>query len=502
LRERALDYPPFRAVTASSGGWAYPLSIGTSRTATERRGRTRRRRRPPAPAGARTLRLVAGAACLVAALSLASAAHAQDAEAIVGLRLDGVVDPFIADHLRGQIEQAQIDDAPAVLLTIDTPGGLGSSMREITQAIMGSDVPVIGYVSPEGARAASAGAFVLLSCPVAAMAPGTNVGAATPVGISGVVENEKATNDAAASIYSIADTYGRNAELAETFVTDAASISAQEALDENVIDVIAPSTDVLLGDLAGTTVTLADGSTVTLPQDLAERPIDERSMSPLVGFLHELFDPNLAFLFFWLGLALIVLELLVPGHIFSGTVGTILLIIAVVSFGLLPVRLAGILLLIAAVALLLVELSAPGLGVWGIAGIVCLVLGGVFLFNGSGGVHVSPVVIALVAIGAALFFGIAVSKVLQIRKLPAAQGPDVIVGREGVVVGDGIGPDGGVVRVAAEEWRARSDAAPLPGGTPVTVTALDGLVLTVEPLPHEDATAAVPTPATEGGNDR
>jgi membrane-bound serine protease (ClpP class) len=420
----------------------------------------------------------------------------------VALRLDGVVDPFIADHLRGQIEQAQVDDAPTVLLTIDTPGGLSSSMREITQAILGSDVPVIGYVSPEGARAASAGAFVLLSCPVAAMAPGTNVGAATPVGLAGVVENEKATNDAAASMRSIAETYGRNAELAETFVTDAVSISAQQALDGDVIDLIAPSGEALLNELAGSSVTLGDGSTVTFPADLAERPIDERTMSPLVGFLHTLFDPNLAFLFFWLGLALIVLELLVPGHIFSGTIGTLLLIIAIVSFGLLPVRLAGILLLIAAVVLLLVELSAPGLGIWGLAGIVCLVLGGVFLFNGAGGVQVSPVLIGIVAIGAALFFGIAVAKLLQIRHLPAAQGPDVVVGKQGVVVGDGFGPDGGVVRVAAEEWRARSAAGALPGGTRITVTAIDGLVLTVDPLHDEGAPAGVPTPSTEGGNDR
>ncbi|MFN8231996.1 MAG: nodulation protein NfeD [Actinomycetota bacterium] len=463
------------------------------------------RRRSPArtSAGTRRLRIAFGLLGLAAGMLMSGAARAQDGAQIVGLRLEGVVDPFIADHLRGQIEQAQVDDAPAVLLTIDTPGGLSSSMREITQAILGSDVPVIGYVSPEGARAASAGAFVLLSCPVAAMAPGTNVGAATPVGISGVVENEKATNDAAASIYSIADTYGRNAELAETFVTEAASISAQQALDEDVVDLIAPSTEALLTDLAGTTVTLADGSTVTLPSDMARLPIDERSMSPLVGFLHQLFDPNLAFLFFWLGLALIVLELLVPGHIFSGTVGTLMLIVAVVSFGLLPVRLAGILLLIAAVVLLLIELSAPGLGVFGFAGIVCLVLGGLFLFNGAGGVHVSPALIGAVAVGAALFFGIAVAKLIQIRKLPVAQGPEMILGKRGVVVGDGFGPDGGVVRVAAEEWRARSDAGALPGGTRITVAAIDGLVLTVEPIPHEDDDqAAAPTPATEGGNDR
>jgi membrane-bound serine protease (ClpP class) len=439
-----------------------------------------------------------GLLLLAAALSLGSAARAQGADPIVGLRLEGVVDPFVADHLRGQIEQAQVEDAPAVLLTIDTPGGLASSMREITQAILGSDVPVIGYVSPEGARAASAGAFILLSCPVAAMAPGTNVGAATPVGISGVVETEKATNDAVASIRSIAETYDRNADVAASFVSDAASITANDALEQDVIDLVSPSTEALLETLAGSTVILADGSEVVLPSDLADRPIDERSMSPLVGFLHQLFDPNLAFLFFWLGLILIVLELLVPGHIFSGTVGTLLLIIALVSFGMLPVRLAGILLLIAAVVLLLVELSAPGLGIWGIAGIVCLVLGGVFLFNGTGGVQVSPVVIGIVAIGAGLFFGVVVAKVLEVRKLPVAQDVGTVVGKGGVVVGAGIGPDGGVVRVAAEEWRARSDAGAIPGGTPVKVTSLDGLVLTVEPQPLDDAPADVSTPGTEG----
>ena len=192
------------------------------------------------------------------AAGTAAQAQAPDTPAIVGLRLNGVVDPFLADYIRRGVESANDDGAPAVLIWIDTPGGLSSSMREMTQAILGSRIPVICYVAPEGARAASAGAFVLMSCPVAAMAPGTNVGAATPVGVSGVVLQRKVTEDAIASIRSMAEIYDRNADVAESFVRDATSISAEQALDENVIDLIEPSDDALLADVSGTTVTLGD----------------------------------------------------------------------------------------------------------------------------------------------------------------------------------------------------------------------------------------------------
>ena len=168
-------------------------------------------------------------ACLSFCLIATQSAQAQTTSAIVSLHLDGVVDPFVADYLRGAIEDANDAGNPAILIQIDTPGGLGSSMREITQAILGSNVPVICYVAPEGARAASAGAFVLMSCPIAAMAPGTNVGAATPIGISGITLERKVTNDAVASIRSMAEIYGRNADVAESFVRDATSISATPA---------------------------------------------------------------------------------------------------------------------------------------------------------------------------------------------------------------------------------------------------------------------------------
>jgi membrane-bound serine protease (ClpP class) len=438
-------------------------------------------------------RTLVGAMLLVA--GLASMASAQPAQAsVVHLSLGGVVDPFVADYVRNGIEGA--DEAPAVLLTIDTPGGLDSSMREIIKAIQASRTPVICYVSPEGARAASAGAFILMACPVAAMAPATNVGASTPVGIGGVTLARKIEQDATATIRALAEQRGRNAELAAKFVTESKSITAQEALDGNIIDLLASSERELLKRVDGMSVQVVDGATATV--HTAGASIADVDMTPGIAFLHTLFDPNLAFIFFWLGLALIVLELIVPGHIFSGTVGTILLLTSIVSFGLLPVRLIGIALLVASVVFFVIELKVPGLGIWSVAGIVSLVLGGLFLFDPAGGVRVSPLAITPVAVFMALFFGFVVSKAFAMRHMPPPLGAHEVVGREGVVLGGGLDPEG-VVRVAAEEWRAISPGGSVAPGTKVRVTRLDGLVLTVEPLEHEHAPTGGAAPA-QGGN--
>jgi membrane-bound serine protease (ClpP class) len=441
----------------------------------------------------RTARILIGVVLLVAGLT--STASAQSApRPVIHLSLEGVVDPFVADHLRSGIESA--DEAAAVLLTIDTPGGLDSSMREIIKAIEASPTPVIAYVSPEGARAASAGAFILMAGHVAAMAPATNVGASTPVGIGGVTLARKVEEDAAATIRTLAEDRDRNGELAESFVTESKSITAEEALEGNVIDLIASSEAGLLDRVDGTEVRMADGGTVTL--ETAGAAIEDRPMSPGAGFLHDLFDPNLAFIFFWLGLALIVLELIVPGHVFSGTIGTILLLTSIASFGFLPVRLIGIAFLVASVVFFVIELKVPGLGIWSAAGIASLVLGGLFLFDTSGGVRVSPFAIVPVAVFMALFFGFVVSKALAMRHLPAAQGAQAVVGREGVVLDGGLDPEG-IVRVAAEEWKATSSAGRVPAGTKIRVTRLDGLVLTVEPLEAEHAPTGGASPG-QGGN--
>ncbi len=443
---------------------------------------------------------VGATAAIAAALmltGLAGQAHAQSGQPVIAaVDLNGVVDPIVADHIVSVIQRANDDQDAAVLLTIDTPGGLGSSMDEIDEAILNSAVPVIGYVAPSGARAASAGAFVLMSSPVAAMAPGTNVGASTPIGLSGGDLSDKVTNDAAASMRKLAQTYGRNADVAETFVTTATSITAEEALAQNVIDLIAASQDDLLAQLDGTDVTLANGSTVTL--HTAGATIDEEPLGGFFGFLHTLLDPNLAFIFFWLGLGLVILELIVPGHIFSGTIGTILLILAFVSFGVLPVRIIGIALLVLSVIAFIIELKAPGFGVWGGVAIVALLLGGWFLYDRAGGVEVSPAVLVGVAIFAGLFFGLVVVKALAIRHVPPAQ-LRPIVGADGVAL-NSIGPNGGLVRVSAEEWQAVTAGERIREGTPVHVLSIDGLVLTVEAITDEHAPAGQRAPVSEGGN--
>jgi membrane-bound serine protease (ClpP class) len=424
----------------------------------------------------------------------APTAQAQTASGTVTqLSLTGVVDPFVADYLRTGIRRAEGD--AAILLTIDTPGGLDSSMREIIKAIQGSSTPVVCYVSPSGARAASAGAFILMSCPVAAMAPATNVGASTPVGVGGVTLSRKIEEDAAATMRSLAQQRGRNADLAASFVTESKSITAEEALDGDVIDLIAASKRSLLDRIDGERVRVGGGGVLTL--HTAGAPIVLRPIGAGIGFLHDLFDPNLAFIFFWLGLALIVLELIVPGHIFSGTVGTILLILSIVSFGLLPVRLIGIALLVASVVFFVLELKVPGLGAWSAAGIASLVLGGLLLFDSAGGVRVSLFTIVPVAAFMALFFGFVVSKALAMRHMPPPLGPQAVVGREGVVVED-LDPEG-IVRVAAEDWKATSSAGRIPAGSRIRVTRLDGLVLTVEPVEPEHASAGGAAPA-QGGN--
>ena len=440
---------------------------------------------------------VVAAALAAMVFGVAGQAHAQTEEpVIVTVALDGVVDPIIADHITATIQRATDAGAEAVLLTIDTPGGLGSSMDEIDQAILNSTIPVIGYVSPSGARAASAGAFILLSCPVAAMAPGTNVGASTPIGLSGGDLANKVTNDAAAKMRGIAQTYGRNPDVAETFVTEAASITADEALADNVIDLIAPTTEDLLAQLNDTTVKLGNGTSV--PLTTAGATLEDAPLGGFLGFLHTLIDPNIAFIFFWLGLGLLILELIVPGHIFSGTIGTLMLIVAFVSFGVLPVRIIGIALLVLSVIAFIVELKAPGFGIWGSLAIVSLLLGGWFLYDRTGGVEVSPAVLIGVAAGAGLFFGLVVAKALAIRHRPPVQ-LRPIVGASGIALSP-VTPTAGLVRVAAEEWQAVSPGGEIAHGVPIHVTAIDGLVLTVEPAPDEHTPARDPAPASEGGN--
>lgn len=438
---------------------------------------------------ARAARLGVGA--LAVATSFPLAASAQTAGVVVELPMEGVVDPFLADHIEDGLAAAEREGAAAILLTIDTPGGLDSSMRQIVKAILNSDVPVIAYVSPEGARAASAGTFVVMAAHVAAMAPATNVGAAHPVGLSGAIASEKATNDAAEYLVSLAERRGRDAGFAEAAVRDSVSISAEQALERGVIDLIASDIRSLLDEVDGTQVELAGGTTTTLQTSGAT--VEQDSMGAFFGFLHALFDPNLVFLFFWLGLALIALEFFVPGGV-SGTVGGLMLVTSLAALGMLPVQLIGVGLLVASVVFFILELVHPGLGVPTAAGIVSLILGGLFLFDSSvPGVSVSPFMIVPVALFAALFFGLVVQQAIRLRRRRVETRTDQIVGTQGVVVRD-LDPTG-IVLVASEEWTAESPSGPVRKGERVRVVALDGIRLKVEP-----ATEGAPAvPAPEGG---
>jgi len=396
---------------------------------------------------------------------------------VVELRIDGVVDPFVANHVEGGIADAAGTGAAAVLITLDTPGGLDSSMRQITQAILNAKVPVIGYVSPQGARAASAGTFILLSTNIAAMAPATNVGAAHPVGLSGAIASEKAVNDAAAYIVGIANERDRNAEWAESAVRDSVSATAEEALSLNVIDLIAPDIPTLMNDVDGMPVQVA-GDTETL--HTAGATVTEDPMGFFARFLHGLLDPNLAFIFFWLGLAFIVAEFFVPGGV-VGTLGVLMLVTSLVALGTLPVQLIGVVLLVASIVFFVLELMHPGIGLPAIAGIVCLVLGGLFLFDTSvPGVSVSPWVIVQVAVFAGLFFLVVIRAAMRLRHRGATTRDQELIGVEGVVLRD-LRPRG-VVQIASESWTAEAVKGQPRKGEHVRVVEMEGLKLKVEPV--------------------
>jgi membrane-bound serine protease (ClpP class) len=412
----------------------------------------------------------------------AAVAHAattvSQTRQITELTLNGVVDPFTSSYITGGIATAREEGDAAVLLTIDTPGGLDSSMRQITQAILNAGIPVICYTAPSGARAASAGTFIMYSCPVNAMAPGTNIGAAHPVGVSGVVEQTKVTNDAVAYIRSLAEATERNADWAEDAVRNSVSISAEEAVRIDVADMTAPSVQALLEAVDGQAVKLGDGQTVTL--DTTGAAIRSLHMSWFPAFLHGLIDPSLAFVFFFLGLILIVTELLHPGLSVPGILGTVLVVTSVISFGLLPVRLGGVILLIASAVFFLFEFKHPGLGLPTVGGTICLVLGGLLLFNPAvPGAGVSPWVIAVVALFAVAFFSIAIKAGLTARRRPITAGAEGLVGTTGVALTD-LTP-GGTVRVAKETWTATA-TVPVRATETVRVTAVHGVRVTVEPV--------------------
>jgi membrane-bound serine protease (ClpP class) len=402
------------------------------------------------------------------------AATAQGSTVLV-TRVDGTITPVIADHLADGVAAADRDGHAAYLVELDTPGGLDTSMREIIKAFLGAHVPVIVYVTPSGARAASAGALITMAANVAAMAPGTTIGAATPVALQGGEISDKVLNDAAAFAETVAAQRGRNTRFAIDTVRKGRAVTATEAVRLDAVDLLAAGRAELLDKLDKRSVRVASGDTVTVRT--ADAALVEQDFGLVRRLLQLLADPNLAFLFLSLGTLAIVYELANPGVGFGGIAGAIFLLLGFFALSVLPINLVGVLLLALAAALFVAELFVPGVGVFAAGGTVALVLGGLFLFEGS--VRIDPAVllpVALVVGGGSVLAG---RLAWRARRAPSTTGREGLLGRQ-VTIRTSDGATGQVL-VDGAWWTARSRGAPLAPGQTVRVVDLDGLELIVDP---------------------
>jgi membrane-bound serine protease (ClpP class) len=444
-------------------------------------------KRPPGKAARRSALLLLGAVLL--ALGLAGCATSiKEKNAVHVVTIDGEINPVMARYVESAIGAAEDSDAAAVVLRVDTPGGLDSSMRDIVQRIESSRVPVITYVWPPGARAASAGTFITLAGNVAAMAPNTAIGAAHPVGAGGAdIEGtlgDKVTNDAAAYITGIAKLRGRNADWAERAVRQSVSADEQDAVQLNVVDLVEPDLPSLLAAVNGRSVELLTGPTTL---QVANAPIVENNMSLVQGFFLILSDPNIAFILLSVGLAAIAIEMLHPGFILPAVVGSIALLLAFFSLGTLPVNWAGVLLILLAFALFIAELVVSGFGVLGVGGIVSLILGGLLLTSSSNPeFQVSRWLIYGWAAVIGVFFLMVMSTILRMRRMPATTGIQSLIGRAAIARSP-LEPSGQVF-LQGERWQATSEDGPVRVGERVIVTGVRGLHLTVKRAPSDGKT--------------
>lgn len=403
-----------------------------------------------------------------------SVAAQPNEQRILAATVRGPITPVIADYITEGVDRAASEGYAVYLVELDTPGGLDASMRDIIQSFLSSPVPVVVYVAPQGARAASAGAIITFAAHVAAMAPGTAIGAATPVDLQSGESNEKAINDAAAYAASIARLRGRNVEFAVDTVREARSAAADEAAEIGAVDVIARDRRALLTAIDGMTVSVASGREVTLRTEGAE--VVSHEVGRFRQILQWLADPNLAFLFLSIGTLAIIYELANPGIGAGGVVGVILLVLALFALSVLPVNALGAILLVLGAGLLVAEVFTPGVGAFAAGGSLCLVLGGLFLFRGP--VGVSPVVlvpVALVVGGGTLLAG---RMAWRARGAPSISGTGALIGRHGVVRATS-GAFGRVV-VDGSWWNARTTDGSLEVGEEVRVVDVDDLDLLVE----------------------
>ncbi|HEX7625562.1 MAG TPA: nodulation protein NfeD [Gaiellaceae bacterium] len=417
-------------------------------------------------------RLLPAVFLLALVLPATAAPTAAPAPRVLAIHYTADVNPVTQDWLNHELGQAQAHGYSAAVIVLDTPGGLEESMRKIVQRELSLKIPVIVYVSPGGARAASAGVWISQAADVLAMAPQTNIGSSTPINGTGANIGSdlrrKVVNDAAASLRGLAASHGRNAKWADAAVRRASNLTAEEALKMNVIDVISPSLPALLKTIDGR---------VTTPRHLtlhtAGAEIVDVKPGFLTRFLSTLIDPNIVSLLFLAGLAGLGFELFHPGVVIPGAFGAICMVTALFGFSVLPLSWAGLMLILLGVSLLVIDLHVPTHGALTLSGLVAMAVGMTTLFhNLPSPYHTSIPLVVTITVLLGGFWAFAISKALALRRKPPRVGPQEIVGMEGVVRG------GGLVFVHGELWRVESDAR-LEPGQHVRVEGLDGLSLKV-----------------------
>jgi membrane-bound serine protease (ClpP class) len=425
----------------------------------------------------RALGLVFFLAIIVGALLPITTSAAN--QSIHILHVEGTIVPVVADYIDRGIEKAEDEDALACIIELDTPGGLLDATEEIVQRIMNADVPVIVYVTPRGAWAASAGTFITLSAHIAVMTPGTTIGAAHPVAAGGEEipeeQMEKIVEFSAKWMRTIAQERGRNIEEAELAVTESKSFTDVDALEANLIDLRAGSLDELIALINGRQVTLASGLEVTL--DTSSYAATRNDMSLIEGFLHAISDPNIAYILLSLGSIGIIAEIYSPGTFFPGIIGAISLLLAFYSLGVLDANLGGILLILLAFGLFIGEVLTTTFGIFTAGGITALVLGSLILFPESGALQVSPWLVGTMAAVVAAVFAFVITRIVGAHRRQAYTGREELVGKTALAK-SALEPEG-IVLFKGERWTAVAEKGKVKPGEEVTITKVDGLKLYV-----------------------
>jgi len=432
----------------------------------------------------RSLRRALAIVGMLFVLSLPVTAHAQQGGRVDVLTVDGTIDPWTSGYLNRGIGIAEQDGAQALVIVLNTPGGTLGAMQKITTRMLNARVPVVVFVYPSGAGAGSAGTFVLMAAHIAAMAPGTTVGAAHPVDMSGqdipADLRTKETNFAASMIQGIAEQRSRNADWAVRAVRDSIAATAQEALDQKVIDLVADNLDDLVNKIDGRVVQTAAGETVLHTQRAGLVNID---MSVPEQFFHTLINPNIALILLSIGLLAISVEIYHPGATVPAIIGVICLVLAFVALGNLPVNWGGVILIVAGVILFIIDVKVTSVALT-VGGLTAFVLGGFLLFTPlrlpspvMPSVKVSPAVVLTVAGILGAFFVFALGAAVRGRHSPVVSGREALAGATGIATSD-LTPSG-QVRVRGEVWTAIAQDGPISEGDAVRVVGVEGLRLTV-----------------------